>query len=225
MDAEGLNKIRQGVYPTASTPWLHSVYPSGVLNGGVLASCIYIDHGNRREGIDAQVFSSKNLPENASSHEPHESDDFRDYLREHEPEDYGDVLYLLDMYRPRLRFPELEIDVSPVQPELTSRVGAIIEWILLDSRGHLLWHHQMESIAALFFPTAKARVLLRKGVNGKRLEASFHLHRVVVQEEWALDRVVEQRLQRGDICYTTVMPNCRGAYLLSELLFRGSDHA
>ena len=94
--------------------------------------------------------------------------------------------------------------------------------MLRDTRGHIVWHHQLESIAGLFFPTARQRTKLRKDYNKKLPDAFDQLRQVTVQEGWTLERVVQHRLERGECNDATYMPSCRGAYVLSQMLFHGS---
>lgn len=164
------------------------------------AYAIYID-----DGIITPVcgYITNRLKKNQ---EPGFKDDFRAYLERYRPENLEDTLFLLDSYN--LSSQALGY---PYRWEFCKfkHVKAVDD-ILAESKGILLWDHQMEQLFARFFPDYDKDIELRKAVNQKRPEVFDLAEKLKFDYGINLKDVLRERM----IFSITCMPHYTGAKIL-----------
>ena len=89
----------------------------------------------------------------------------------------------------------------------------VVDEILEVSGGFLLWHHQLESLFALFL-TDHARIVdARRNINMKKPEAFRLAKSLKFDENLSLEDVILERMVLG----TVKFPNIHGANILYRL--------
>ena len=128
--------------------------------------------------------------------------DFGDYLGQVGFTSFMDHLFALDFYKLRWH-KDLEVSdlVEPANSEF--RQLPVVDEILKDSRGFLLWHHQLECLFRAFHDDADKAVDLRKQINTKVPEA-FDLAGSLMFGGKSLENVIRERMVLGH----TVLPQC-----------------
>jgi hypothetical protein len=165
------------------------------------AHCIYLDD---KKLITGAVFTSP--PEKPSTGF---RNDFRDYLDKTNPGTFTDLLVRVDLYdgviRGHCALPDL-VDLTYRQFPRIPMVNELLEM----SSGLLLWHHQLESLFALFL-TDHARIVdARRGINMKNPEAFRLAKSLKLDENLTLEDIILERMILGAVKF----PNIHGANIL-----------
>lgn len=129
--------------------------------------------------------------------------DFRNYLDQIQPLGFLDHLFAVDYYKLRRTTKDLTL------PNKTFDYVPVVDDILTDTRGFLLWHHQLEWLFRAFFDDTAKVVRLRKRINAKKPEA-FELAGSLMLDNMSLENVIWERMALG----YTVFPNVKGALAL-----------
>lgn len=133
--------------------------------------------------------------------------DFREFIMRHPPRSFMDTVFLLDFYnfnatRLHHRYDPNRLDFSPI---------GIVNDMLKDSRGVLLWHFQLENLIRLFVRDSEKVTRLRKGINAQMRSAYDAAKDMRLGNESLADIITERMLFFGT-CY----PNVRGALALFD---------
>lgn len=86
----------------------------------------------------------------------------------------------------------------------------LVDALLRDSHGVLLWHHQLEALLGLFVRSAGDPATLRKGIAARRAAAFERVRAFELAPGVTLEDVIEERMTFG----ATVRANLYGARLL-----------
>lgn len=100
--------------------------------------------------------------------------------------------------------------VTTLRP--TFRPLALVDRLLRDSYGLLVWHHQLEALFGLFVRPADEQICLRKGINARRADAFERARSLVLASDVTLEDVIEERMAFGAVARA----NFHGARLLLE---------
>ena len=138
--------------------------------------------------------------------EPGFKDGFRAYLARYRPENFADTLFVLDAY-----FLSMQSLGYPYRWEFCKfKKVEVVDDILGESKGILLWHHQMEQLFSCFFQEYDKDVELRKAVNKKGTEIFELAERLKFDYETTLNDVIRERM----IFPVTCNPHFSGAHTL-----------
>lgn len=164
------------------------------------AYAIYID-----DGVVTPVFGY--LTDSLEKGEgPGFFDDFKAYLKRYKPGTLRDTLFLLDAYslsREVLGYP-YPWDLAKFNP-----VKAV-DAILSESKGILLWDHQLDQLFHWFFPDYDQDIDLRKAVNHKRAEIFDLAAMLKFDSDISLNDVLKDRM----VFSLTCKPDHSGAIRL-----------
>lgn len=130
--------------------------------------------------------------------------DFKNYLDEIQPLGFLDHLFAVDFYKLRRTVEDF------IFPRTFDYVP-VVDDILRDSKGYLLWHHQLELLFRGFYDVTDKVVNLRKGINARDPEA-FEMAGSLRHGAMSLEDVIWERMVSRS---HTVQPNVRGACLLN----------
>ncbi|MEW5735871.1 MAG: hypothetical protein AB1921_13515 [Thermodesulfobacteriota bacterium] len=160
------------------------------------------------------VYLAKERPELVLGHvtstlpegmRPGYSGDFREFITRHPPRSFTDLSFLLDFYhfnaaRLHHRYNPNRLFFSPI---------GIVNDMLKESRGVLLWHYQLENLLRLFVPDSDKVARLRKGINAQRRSA-YDAARGMKLAKTSLADIITERM----LFFNTCNPNVRGALAL-----------
>ncbi len=229
LDLQRLDSVKEGRFRLAAAPWLRKWIASNYgipLPNGVnaeLADCIYTEYEGNRTVVSFCAFEDMpDEPDTACCH------DFVEYLLTHQPASYADLLFLTRMYHYRDFVTCVGGESEHISSQaghrqrgtLRSPTGRIIEDMLRDSRGHILWHFQLEGIFNLFIPLQCRCKDLRMGIGRKDPTAFATMKSIQIESNLTLyDLVVSRmlKLSNGEMLYT-YPADFRGARVLYELL-------
>jgi hypothetical protein len=198
-----LNLIKEEIFPIEDKPWIAKFFPEKLfdkpIQGRWYADCIYME----RQG-DIKLIKGSLIPD---CKEEAERDVFVKYIQKYKPQSFKEILFFLDLYSIELP------DINRLY-QSKSKMAKVIESILEDSRGLILWHQQFEDIISLFVRDRNSVVSIRKGINAKRNEDIEILKQFKIDEITTLLEFINERMLRGHTRY----PNIQGACVLYELL-------
>lgn len=160
------------------------------------------------------VYLSKERPELVLGHvanmlpegwKPGFMRDFRDFITFHPPRSFTDLAFLLDFYhfnavRIHHRYEPNRLVFSPI---------GVVNDMLKESRGVLLWHYQLENLLRMFVSDNGKVARLRKGINAQRRSA-YDAARGMKLEQTSLADIITERM----LFFNTCNPNARGALAL-----------
>ena len=142
-------------------------------------------------------------------HTPGLRSDFCQHWHRHAPQRFNDVGFLIDTYR---------LGTLWSRPERNHDFRALpaVDDLLRDSRGILLWHHQLENLYRLFEICAGDAVAFRKGVHAKKAKTFDAADRLQFASGISLSDVIWERMIFG----VTSHPSFRAAPLLYNVSFQ-----
>lgn len=160
------------------------------------------------------VYLSKEQPELVLGHvtdtlpegiKPGFLHDFRDFITLRPPKSFTDLAFLLDFYhynatRLHHRYDPNRLRFAPI---------GIVNDMLKESRGMLLWHYQLENLLRLFVSDNEKVVRLRKSINAQRRSA-YDATRKMRLEKTSLADIITERM----LFFNTCNPNIKGALAL-----------
>jgi len=129
------------------------------------------------------------------------------FMEKYKPESKGinDFLFFLGMFNPVNRSPTIKTIYRYQYREFP-----VLSDILAESRGSLLWDHQLDSLCGLFSEIENSERWLRNGLNRKDQLCQERAKGYKFNEDLSLFDVVSSRMLMGK----TSKPNYRGAYIL-----------
>lgn len=141
---------------------------------------------------------------------------FVEYLQKAKPETFKALLFRLHLYSSQPFLALAQLEDGPYRFKKTvSSDGKIIDELLLDTHGLILWKHQLFAILDLFFDDHDKIAEIRKGLMRKRPETEGELKSIQIDKEFTLfDLIMLRSFIMG--CYPE--PNHKGARLLYEVL-------
>lgn len=204
---DNITSIKEEVFKIENRPWTQKFFNKDTLFGFEYAHCIYTGEDRKVELIDGFLTSSPLFIGY--------TDKFVNFLLEHSPKKIKDFLFLLDVYH-QACIGQKETDLSKLlNIERTGLpIDAVLDELLNDSNGIILWHHQLENILSLCFHNRQEVIDLRKKINAKVGEGWSLLDKAYIGDGLTLRQIITQRMVFG----TTKYPNVKGAYILHEVL-------
>jgi len=203
------DRIVEEVVKTADTPWLAEHFHQYSLQKDTYAYCLSVDRGNGRELVRSFTFSEP-TPERLGV-----VDGFRKHLAGVRPDGFWDYIFALDTYD-HLCPESRRFRTDEPEPRLSSEASAVVEPILAQSRGFVLWHFQLEHLIGLFDNRAERCRTLRKDFNAKRPSAEAWMSKQMIDENTTLyDLAVGRTMISG-----TWVPSLEGARVICRALAR-----
>jgi len=123
-----------------------------------------------------------------------------DFLRRHKRPGFKDVLFFLDSYP---KFKGMRDNCY----DLKFKPQPIVDAILAESYGCILWHHQLENLLRVFVDTPQEALRLRKALNAGLPQAMTSIGGFCFDDGTALAAVLKER----EVLGVTAYPNTRGA--------------
>ena len=137
-------------------------------------------------------------------HAPGLRNDFRQHWQRHAPQRFSDVVFVIDTYRLGL------LRSRPVELNHDFQALPVVDYLLHESHGILLWHHQLENLYRLFEIRVGEAVAFRKGVNAKKAKIFNDADQMELAPGISLSDVIWERMIFGVTSY----PSLRAARLL-----------
>lgn len=198
-----LNLIKEEIFPIEDKSWIAKFFPEKLfdkpIKGRWYADCIYME----RQG-EIKLIRGTLTPDCKEKAERYA---FVKYIQRYNPQSFKEILFFLDLYPFELP------DINRLY-QSKSKMAEVIESIIEDSRGLILWHYQLEDIISLFVRDRNRVVSIRKGVNAKRNEDIEALKQIKIEKFTTLLNFINERILRGFTRY----PNIQGACVFYELL-------
>lgn len=133
---------------------------------------------------------------------------FQNHLRRHGFDGLWDAAFVTDAFSmttpPYAPAESLDFDFAPSQ---------IADALLRDSRGVLIWRHQLENFYALFGHGAEACIAFRKDINKNVFEAFEYAGQLEVEPGLSLRDVIETRM----LFHGVTHPNLNAGHALLEM--------
>ena len=137
---------------------------------------------------------------------------FVNHIKKHYPTNFKDILFLVDIYDYFNRV-DFEKAISKFH-HLNSTTNEVIHSILPDSKGIILWHHQLENLLNMFFINRNEVTSIRKGINAKKADTFKILKSCKIDDAMTLEAFIRERM-----ILTYGRPqNIYGAHVLNEIL-------
>jgi len=122
------------------------------------------------------------------------------FLKRHKRPGFMDILIFLDSY-PKFK------DMRDNCYDLKFKPQPIVDAILAESGGCLLWHHQLENLLRVFVDTPQEALKLRKALNASLPQAMTRINGFCFDDGTALAAVLKER----EVLGVTAYPNMSGA--------------
>jgi hypothetical protein len=196
-------KITEQVFKASSNfGWARSLFPDAksdefifAVHTGVEFLTVTEGLANRPEEINLGNFKSA----------------LRIFREKYRPQRFMDYLFFVDVYPIFKNQPKVE---ELCQPEFKEYY--IVDELLKDTRGFLLWHYQLENLINLFFGKSDKAMDLCRGINAKYPEALEKAKQLRFTEGLKLFDVISERMILG----ATKYPNIEGAHNLYRMMRR-----
>ena len=133
---------------------------------------------------------------------------FQAHLKKHQPKCLTDLVFLIDSYHLGVNRPEYSLDSG------LFRDMGVVDDILKDSKGTLLWHYQLDHLFGCFYQDWNRVIELRKDINRKKTEVFDLAEKLKFAQGTTLNDVIRERM----IFSVTSPPNFRGALVLFQHL-------
>ncbi len=139
---------------------------------------------------------------------------FLDYLRKFDLTNFMDILLAIDTYTLTNLYSKIKIS----NLNFTFKNHPIIDSFLKESRGALIWHHQLENLYLFHLNNKDEATDFRKNIL-KKLASAFDLaFKIQIDQEITLNDVINDRMVFGG----TIIPSLREASKLFHLMNCGS---
>ena len=206
LNMEALELIKEEIFPVAKKPWIKKIFND--IPDDYTVKCIYAEINGEISIVSATAMAGPFplTPEEEKSM----GNDFTSYIRKHRPSNFKDLLLLLTLYPV-----DLEGEIKRHKP-LESSIGDVIEALLGESKGILLWNYQMENILSLFINDRDEILAVRKGINAKKPDAFSMARKMWIDRETTLEDLIINRTLGGYKC--TRDPDLQGALELYRIL-------
>lgn len=139
-----------------------------------------------------------------------EGEPFKRHIERYSPSSFWDAVFVADTFAASVTSIENGSEPLPILDIEMDHIPFADE-ILEQSRGLVIWHHQLEQLVGLFGYDQGERSAFRKGINCKRAEYFAEAERLSVVPGVTLRDVIEKRMSfRG-----TMSANLRAGHLLA----------
>ena len=133
---------------------------------------------------------------------------FQAHLKKHQPKSMTDLVFLIDSYHLGLKRPGYTLDSGQF------RDMGVVDQILKDSKGILLWHYQLDHLFGCFYRDWNKVVELRRDLNRKKTEVFDLGENLKFDQVTTLNDVIRERM----IFSITSYPNFKGGLALFQHL-------
>ncbi|MDD5450286.1 MAG: hypothetical protein PHT49_00060 [Desulfovibrionales bacterium] len=202
-----LSFIKEEIFPANSRPWLRRFFSEKALDWAIrnefYGYCIYTERTSEIKLIYGTLINPSFVAEWTR-----ERNAFARYIEKYYPRSFKETLFYLDLY------PHKPEEIIGGFHSGRSTTAGVMELMLKDTRGILLWHQQVEDMINLFVRDRTKIMALRKDINAKRPEAIEFLTQIHIEKNLTLMDFIQNRMIRG---YTR-HPNVTGASVVYELL-------
>lgn len=130
-------------------------------------------------------------------------DDFVKYLQKHHPLSFKDVLFAFTVYSRNTPWRQKEDPIEKLNNDkqlkgmLPGYTGMVIEYLLEETYGFLLWEYQLHKILRIFLDVQKysreALDKIRKDINKKYPEVYKFLHSLIIDQDYTFVNLIEDR--------------------------------
>ncbi len=200
-------RIREEVVRTSEAPWLEEFFHGYSLKKEAYAYCLYVEQDKGRELVRGLLFTPREEPPTGPL------DGFVEYLMRIEPKGFMDVMFALDTYN--YLCPDVfGFRTEEPEPQLGPGMSGVIEPLLSDSRGFIVWHYQLEHICGLFHGSVEFCRQIRKGFGAKHPSARAWMEQREVEDDLSLYCFILLRTMIGG----TMVPSLEGAFTLFRAL-------
>jgi hypothetical protein len=204
---QALSFLKEKIFPANSKRWLRRFFSEEALDwavgNGFYAYCIYTERTSEIKLIYGALINPCVMADR-----DRERNAFARYIEKYHPWSFKEALFYLDLY------PHKPEEIIGDFHAGRSTTAGVIESMLKDTRGVLLWRHQLEDMINLFVRDRTEIMALRKGINAKRPEAIEFLTQIHIEKNLTLLDFIQNRMIRGYTRY----PNVTGASVLYGLL-------
>lgn len=171
------------------------------------AYAIYIDD-NKKTIIDCRIFT-----EAVDFEQLGFSNKFEDFIQSNQPKCFNDILFLLDIYHCNTKhFPR--VSVADIQNTKFTYVP-IVDELLKESKGFLIWKHQLENLYLLFNHNREEVDKFCSGISALKTPEIFNIAKSLKFDNGiSLEDVINERMALSFV----KRPNIRGAFELNNLL-------
>jgi len=122
--------------------------------------------------------------------------DLLSYVKTGRPKSFMDVVFLVDAFR------GCQIKGDFIIPSLSAfQKIPVVDEILQDSNGILMWHHQLEALFGLFVTTGKIWIKLRRCINHKRFATFTYAEKLMLDNGSNLSGIIWERMVFKWTCY------------------------
>lgn len=199
-----MQTLPQHVTERVWTPASDQTFTDAMFAGTALA-----DTADQPDGHALAVYLDGEAPMRVfahftATHPPGLRDDFRRHWQRHAPQQFSDVAFVIDTYRLGLLWSR------PVELEHDFQALPVVDDLLRNSHGILLWHHQLENLYRLFEIRTGEAAAFRKGINAKKVEPA----EIAKQMHFASGRSLIDVIRKRMIFGVTSYPSLRAARLL-----------
>lgn len=133
---------------------------------------------------------------------------FQAHLKNHQPKSVTDLVFLIDSYHLGLKRPGYTLNSGQF------RDMGVVDQILKDSKGILLWHYQLDHLFGCFYRDWNKVIELRKDLNRKKTEVFALGEQLKFDQGNTLNDVLRERM----VFSVTVYPNFQGGLALFQHL-------
>ncbi|MBI2486201.1 MAG: hypothetical protein HYW01_04430 [Deltaproteobacteria bacterium] len=153
-------------------------------------------------------------------------DDFLKYLQKHQPLSFKDVLFAFSVYSRNTPWRQKEDPIEKLNNDkqlkgmLPGYAGMVIEYLLGETYGFLLWEYQLHKILRIFLDGQKysreALDKIRKDINRKHPEVYKFLKSLIIDQGYTFANLIEDRSIDGVVSFSDHYYN--GAFKLYKFL-------
>jgi hypothetical protein len=139
------------------------------------------------------------------------------FIERHEARTFTDFLFFVSLASP---FSSYTVDLTVYNPtvEMLSNYSfeqdPVVEGILKDTRGLLLWNYQLDNLLGLFSDHSKWIRRMAKGINTRDSRVENKVRQLKINNKASLLDLINERMVMG----FTNEPPTRGAYILFKTL-------
>lgn len=160
------------------------------------AYALYVESGDRVAMLDWFVFSTESAPPRIP---------FRDFITRLAPKTWKEVVFGFSLYQrciPEWTMPDRCVRkdplwIDPIQNWPRFRPTKIVDALLNDSRGGLIWAEQLHGLYLVCDANREAAIRFRKALHGRRPEAQAQLDDLHLPDGTSLEEVIDERMLFG----------------------------
>ena len=199
-------KLVEQTFDSRNEPELYKALfgePQEALANSPFIHCIYLDGGSKY--AVTEIFTECYCGYIGYSTE------FSEYIKREKPLTFMDFLFLIKAYHDLIMLKEISINDLPKLRDTNFRKIGIVDEILNNSSGRLLWVHQLEELIGIFSASRLKNIELVQRIRARHTDAYDIISGMKFNEISVAD-IIDERAIDGNIDF----PNMRGASLLYD---------